>query len=465
MPDPRDPARARPGEREFPLSVEALVRVASLLLEEKIGMVWVEGEVSNLRLPSSGHIYFVLKDAKAQLPAVVWRSTAQRFRFRFEEGKKFLVRGRLSVFADQGKFQLYVEGAEPAGLGAAALALEQLKKKLAAEGLFDAKRKRPLPRLPRRIGVVTSVTGAAVRDIIRVVERRYPTPILIVATKVQGDGAAAEIADAIRRIGRVKGIDVVIVGRGGGSSEDLSAFDAEPVVRAIAGSPVPVISAVGHETDVTLADLAADVRAATPTAAGELAVPERALLRQELEKLQQRLAREARLSVGELRVKCDRLLARLGDPTRRVLRERQRLDEGLMRLEKGAREGIQVRRRLLAELEQRLARRSPRARLDADRARLTELIGRLTNGGRATITARRGGFEATAGRLDAMSPLKVLDRGYAIARTPEGAVITDATSVSPGDPLAIRVARGEIAVRVEKSGSGTLGDAQQREKA
>jgi exodeoxyribonuclease VII large subunit len=264
-----------------------------MVLEQRVGLVWIEGEVSNLRVHGSGHIYFVLKDAGAQLPAVMWRSTAQRLRFRLEEGKTFLVRGKPSIYQEQGKLQLYVEAIEPAGLGAAALALDQLKAKLAAEGLFGEARKRALPRLPRRIGVVTSPTGAAVRDVIRVIERRFPSSILISPARVQGDGAGAEIAFALKRLWTWPGVDVIIVGRGGGSAEDLSAFNEEIVVRAIAASPVPVISAVGHEVDITLADLVADVRAATPTAAGELAVPERAELVDKLVKVERGLGRAA----------------------------------------------------------------------------------------------------------------------------------------------------------------------------
>jgi exodeoxyribonuclease VII large subunit len=398
-------AGARPGERELPLSVEALMRAVSLLLERNIGTVWVEGEVSNLRVHGSGHVYFVLKDRGGQVPAVIWRSTAQRLRFRLADGQKLLVRARPAVFADQGKLQLYIENAEPAGLGAAALALEQLKQKLAKDGLFAAERKRSLPRLPRRVGLVTSPTGAAIKDVVTTIERRFPVAILVCPARVQGDGAAIEIAAAIRRIGRAR-IDVLIVGRGGGSAEDLSAFNEEPVVRAIASCPVPVVSAVGHEVDVTLADLAADVRAATPTAAAELVVPERTVLARQLGELESRLRRG-------IQARVDGLRARLG---------------------RG---------------EKRLAGLEPSARLAADRGKLGELEARLEAAARAGVERRRRGFAAAAARLDAMSPLRVLERGYAIARTPEGAVVTDAEQVAPGDALELRLARGALDVRVE----------------
>jgi exodeoxyribonuclease VII large subunit len=459
----RQGGQQRPGDHDRPLTVEALVRVATLLLEEKIGQVWVEGEASSVRLPGSGHVYFVLKDERAQLPAVIWRSTAQRLRFRLEEGQRYLVRGRLSIYPDQGKVQIYVDALEPAGLGAAALALEQLKKKLAAEGLFDPARKRKLPRFPRRVGVVTSPTGAALRDIIRVIERRMPTPILIAPARVQGDNAAVSITSSIIRVARQPEVDVVIVGRGGGSSEDLSAFNDENVVRAIATCPVPVISAVGHEVDVTLSDLAADVRAATPTAAGEIAVPDRAALLDELGGLSTRLGRELRHEITALRARLDRGIARLGDPRRRILRDRQRIDELAGRADAALRAKLVVRRRALDELRRRMAALHPRARLAADRAQLRELAARAEAAMKASLAARKRSFERGAARLDAMSPLKVLDRGYAIARTPDGSVITTVARVSPGDPLAVRVADGEIDVRVDRTrpaggGDGGRGD-------
>jgi exodeoxyribonuclease VII large subunit len=425
MANPPTRPTARPGDRDRPLTVEALLRVATMLLEEKIGLVWVEGEVSGLKLPGSGHVYFTLKDDRAQIPSVIWRSTAQRIRFRIEEGKRFLCRGRLGVFPDQGKIQLYVEALEPAGLGAAALALEQLKKKLAADGLFDPARKRPLPRFPRRVGVVTSPTGAAVRDVIRTIERRMPTPILVAPARVQGDGAVVGICAAIARVAQY--VDVVIVGRGGGSSEDLSAFNDEAVVRAIAGCAVPVISAVGHEADVTLSDLAADARASTPTAAAEIAVPDRAALLGELVAVTRRMQRELRHV--------------LTGP-------RQRIDELLARATSSTRAGGAVRRRALAELDRRLAALHPRARLRDDRAKLVDLEARARRAIAAAASLRHRAFERLAGRLDAMSPLRVLDRGYAIARRPDGTVVSGVEQVAPGDPLAVRVSDGDIDVQV-----------------
>ncbi|MFH0899255.1 MAG: exodeoxyribonuclease VII large subunit [Pseudomonadota bacterium] len=439
----------KPGGRDCPLSVEAVVRAAAALVEGGIGIVWVEGEISGLRIPVSGHAYFVLKDERAQLPAVMWRSSVARLRFRLEEGQRFLVRGKLSVYPEQGKLQIYVEAAEPVGAGAAALALEQLKKRLAAEGLFDPQRKRALPRLPRRIGVVTSPTGAAIRDIVRTIERRFPVPILLSPTRVQGEGAAAEIALALALLGRIPGIDVVIVGRGGGSAEDLSAFNEEVVVRAVVACPVPVISAVGHEIDVTLVDLAADVRAATPTAAGELAVPERDVLLDTLGKLEKQLERELKLGLTIRRGDLEQLAAKIESPRRRVERERQRLDDAILRAATSTRARVAAWHRVLVEQEHRLLALHPQARLTRDRAVVKEMESRMTVAMSRALEQRRQRLENAGARLDALSPLRVLDRGYAIARTISGHVVTSAAAVTPGDPLAVRLANGEIDVEVK----------------
>jgi exodeoxyribonuclease VII large subunit len=397
------PPRPRAGEREHPLTVAALVRAAATLFDQKIGLVWVEGEVSNLRTPPSGHVYFALTDARAQLPAIMWRSQARRLGFELEEGRRIVCRGKLGIYPPEGRVQLYVDAVEPAGVGAAALRLEQLKRRLQAEGCFDPARKRTLPRLPRKIAVVTSPSGAAVRDILRAVERRFPRPIVISPCRVQGEMAAADIAWAVRRAGRTPGVDVVIVGRGGGSAEDLSAFNEEAVVRAICACPVPVISAVGHESDVTLADLAADVRAATPTAAAEIAVPERDLLAGELAMLERRLRREMAHALSRLRAGLERLEARVVDPRRRLERQRQEV---------------------------------------------AALLARAAAAAQRALAARRARLAGTAARLDAMSPLRVLERGYAIARNAAGAVVTRPDMVAPGEALTVRVSGGSIDAEV-----------------
>lgn len=451
-PKPESLGDRRFGAKDRPLSVKGLVAVANRLYDQYVGTVWVEGEVSDLKAPRSGHLYFVIKDSQAQVSCVLWSSTAQRLRFRVEQGKSFLLRGRLNIYPEQGRLQLYVEAIEPAGIGADALALAQLKARLSADGLFATERKRTLPGLPKRIGVVTSPTGAAVRDIVRTIDRRYPVPIVLSPSRVQGESAGAEVANAIARICRYhqrQPIDVLIVGRGGGSAEDLAIFNEEVVVRAIAAAPMPVVSAVGHEVDVSLADLVADVRAATPTAAAELVVPERRVLRRELAKTRARLLREIDVCLREHRTILERTQSRLGDPTRLVERARQLLDEKQERMEKIVRTAVAERRRSLSGAQNRLAALHPTARIVADRAKLVELVGRAKAATTAQLYERRGRFESASAKLGALSPLKVLERGYAIARTSDGTVLTDAQRVNKGDELVVRVARGEVKTRVE----------------
>jgi exodeoxyribonuclease VII large subunit len=417
----------RPGARELPLSVTQVIQGASRVLERTVGVIWVEGETASVTNPSSGHVYFVLKDKGCQLRAVMWRSDAQRLRFKVEEGMRLRVRGRLGIYERDGKFQMYVQTAEPAGLGADALALEQLKKKLAAEGLFDQARKRPLPLVPRRIGLVTSKSGAAVRDVINAVQRRFPVPILVADATVQGADAPRTIVWALRAIATTD-VDVVILGRGGGSRSDLAAFNDERVVRAAAACPVPLISAVGHEIDVSLTDLVADVRAATPTMAGEMAVPVLAELAAALAKEERRLEREIRLVVRDARNK---------------------LDQGFDTLEHRVRARFAAGRAHLASLEQRLQARHPRAQVLEHRAQLGALEARAARALRSRLDASGRALGTLSGRLDAMSPLRVLDRGYAIA-TAGDHVLSGADSVAVGAAIDVRLARGRLGCRVER---------------
>jgi len=440
------------GTREQPLGVAEVVRHAGRVLDG-LGLVWLEGEVAQVSQPGSGHVYFSLRDRDCVLPAVMWGRDAQRLRFKLEAGQRLRVRGRLGVYDRDGKMQLYADFAEPAGLGAEALALEQLKAKLAAEGMFAASKKRPLPRFPRRIGVVTSKTGAAVHDIIRTVHRRFPTAILIADCAVQGPSAPAQIVNGMAMVVRA-GVDVVIVGRGGGAVTDLTAFNHERVVRTISRCPVPVISAVGHEIDLSLADLAADARASTPTAAAELAVPDGAMLADVLTKERRRLDREL---------------------THRLDRARQDLDRAAMALHARGERALTVTRRRLHELQQRLAGLHPKARILARGAELGELQRRLLAAhpgprlARAQhahaqlvarrdaamhrlLEARRGELARIGAQLHALSPLAVLDRGYAmVAREADGAreIIRDVNDVVDGEPLRVRLARGELDVVVK----------------
>ncbi len=386
--------------REQPIGVADVVRLASRALDQ-LGLLWLEGEVTQVSKPASGHLYFALRDRDAVLPAVMWARDCQRLRFRIEPGQRLRVRGRLGVYDRDGKMQLYADFAEPAGLGAEALAREQLKQKLAAEGVFA--RKRPLPRFPRRIGVVTAKHGAAVHDIIRTVQRRLPTPILIADVAVQGPNAPHQIVNGMAMVVRA-GIDVLIVGRGGGAATDLSAFDHERVVRTIARCPVPVISAVGHEIDLSLADLAADARASTPTAAAELAVPDGAVLRELLDKERSRLDRELHHVLD---------------------RARQDLDRHALRL----------------------ANAHPQARIVQHRTALQALEGRCKAAWTAVLERRRSELARLAAQMHALSPLAVLERGYAVVSAGEQ-IVRDATQVAPGDRLAVRVARGTLAAVV-----------------
>jgi exodeoxyribonuclease VII large subunit len=421
-PAPAAPRRGpRPGDREHPLSVSAVLTAATACLERGIGTVWIEGEIVSLSRPSSGHVYFCVKDDRAQLRAVMWRADARRLRFRIEDGQHLRCRGQLGIYERDGKFQLYVGFAEPAGLGADALAFEQLKARLVADGLFEPARKRPLPRLPRRIGVVTSRTGAALRDIIRVVHRRFPVPLLVADAQVQGADAPRQIVAALRAVAAQR-VDLVIIGRGGGSASDLAAFNDERVVRAVAACPVPTISAVGHEVDVSLTDLAADRRAATPSNAGEIAVPVLADLAAELAKQERRLHRELALRLRSARQELDQLAA----ATR-------------------GRVGVSVAkgRRALGDAERRLTAQHPRARVAADRGAVRQLEARAAAAIHRARERRSRAFWDLAGRLDALSPLRVLERGFAIATAGEH-VLVAADQVAVGDAVAVRLAAGAL---------------------
>lgn len=422
------------------------------LLETRFLEVWVEGEISNCKLWNTGHLYFTLKDPNAQLKSVMFRSALRYLRFKPADGMRVIARGRVSVYDPKGEYQLVCEHLEPHGLGALQLAFEQLKTRLHAEGLFDATRKRPLPALPRRIGVVTSLDGAAIRDIIKVLTRRYPNAqVVIRPARVQGDGAAAEVARALRALARVPNVDVIIVGRGGGSIEDLWAFNEEAVARAIAAMPVPVISAVGHETDVTIADFVADVRAPTPSAAAELVVARKDDFCGRIDRLGERLRAAAAGRVRRIDARVHELMRRpgmSGYPARLAMRGRHtaELSHQLRRLA-----SAQVSRptRLYHALRLRLERHDLRRVLGSIRTRLVSADARLG----ATIGKTRHAADArlrsAAARLDSLSPLAVLGRGYAVCWNAERtAIVRDAAAVAPGDAVSVTLARGEIACAV-----------------
>ncbi|HLT40944.1 MAG TPA: exodeoxyribonuclease VII large subunit [Enhygromyxa sp.] len=459
------PFGQRPGAaREAPrrprvLSVREAVDLANRALEHGVSLIWVEGEVSNLVLARSGHAYFTLKDQNAALPCAMWATSLRRLRFRLDEGQRLRVLGRMGIYASSGRFQLYVERAEPAGLGELTLALEQLKQKLAAEGLVAVERKRPLPSWPRIVGVVTSPSGAAVHDIVKVIRRRMPTPVLLSPAKVQGPEAPSELTIALRRLCRVPNVDVIIIGRGGGSTEDLWAFNHEGLARAIATCPIPIVSAVGHEVDVTICDLVADRRAATPSQAGELVVPDRQLVLERLRDRERRLLRNLERRTLDLGTRLHAVSNRIERWGRSWARhEREHLQGARRRLEQCARASLLESERRLDGLAERLESVHPRARIAAERRRLHELERRLVRAGRSLTTDLRPRLARAAGKLDALSPLSVLGRGYALVADHEGKLIRDATSVAQGDALTVRLAHGRLEVEVVRSD----GDEEQR---
>jgi exodeoxyribonuclease VII large subunit len=443
------------GRQRIVFSVSDLTADIRNILENAYSEVWVEAEISNCRLWNTGHLYFTLKDPGAQIKAVMFRSDVRTLKFKPEDGLHVVVRGRLSVYEPKGEYQIVCERMEPHGLGALQLAFDQLKRRLQAEGLFDAARKRPLPALPRKIGIVTSLDGAAIRDILKVLGRRYPNAhIVIRPARVQGDGAAAEVAQGIRDIVKVRGIDVVIVGRGGGSIEDLWAFNEEPVARAIWMSPVPIISAVGHEVDVTIADFAADVRAPTPSAAAEMVVARKEDFCNHIERLSDRLSGSIRASVARLESRVHQLNRRpgfAGWSARLALRGRH-CAETTHALRHAARSALSRRLRAYQALRLQLEQFDLRRRLGRVRARLVGVEGAL----RAAAMHRRHRAEARlhtcAARLESLSPLAVLGRGYAVvwdeSRTH---VIRKATDVKPGDGVRLTLSEGEVTCEVVKT--------------
>jgi exodeoxyribonuclease VII large subunit len=421
------------------------------LIELTLPYLWVEGEVSNLARPPSGHLYFTLKDAGSQVRCVMFRSQTRLVTGAPRDGQRVLVRARPSLYLARGDFQLLVEYLEDYGAGDLRRAFELLKQRLQAEGLFDPARKRPLPAFPRRIGVVTSPTGAAVRDILHVLARRFPAcPVLVYPVSVQGADAAPEIAAALGLAGERGECDVLILARGGGSLEDLQPFNEEVVARAIAASPVPVVAGIGHEVDVTIADLVADLRAPTPSAAAEAVSPDREAWRQGVGRLAGRLARAARRRLARERERLAWLRRRLPPPRRRIEDEAQRLDGVALRLATALRRRVERHRARLAELSRRLERQSPRARLAALRAREHGLARRLDLAWRRLAERRRGQLAGLVRALEAVGPGGTLRRGYAIlTRETDGAVVRSVEQVAAGDPVHARVADGALGCRVE----------------
>jgi exodeoxyribonuclease VII large subunit len=450
--DPPPAAERRAPERRI-YSVSELTAAIRALVETQFGEIWLEGEISNCKVWNTGHMYFTLKDGGSQIKAVMFRTAVRYLRFKPEDGLRVVARGRVGVYEPKGEYQIVCEHMEPHGLGALQLAFDQLKKKLQAEGLFDAGRKRPLPALPRRIGIVTSLDGAALRDILKVLRRRAPNAsVLIRPARVQGEDAAADVATALRMIGKVPGVDVVIVGRGGGSIEDLWAFNQERVARAIAACPVPVVSAVGHETDVTIADFVADLRAPTPSAAAEMVVAANDDFCQRIDRLTGRLRAAARADLQRRRNGVHVLTSRrglAGFHARLAMRGRHAA-EITHQLRGAVRLMIEGRARHYRSLRQRLEQRDLARSLASMKGRLATANGRL--GGAADRTRHRADarFRALAGRLENLSPLAVLGRGYAVCwNADRTAIVRSAATVSEGDRVHVRLANGELDCRVE----------------
>jgi exodeoxyribonuclease VII large subunit len=447
---------ANPGGTRKIWTVSELNRAAGELLEEAFPRVWVEGEISNWKVYGSGHAYFSLKDDGGQIAAVLFRAAAKNFRFEPRDGLAALAAGRVSIYGQRGQFQLIVDELEPRGKGALQLAFEQLKEKLLKEGLFDAARKRPLPALPRTVGVVTSPTGAVIRDIITVLGRRFANVrVLLNPVRVQGEGAGAEIAAAIGELCRRGDVDVIIVGRGGGSMEDLWAFNEEVVARAIAAAAVPVISAVGHETDFTIADFVADLRAPTPSAAAELVVKSKDALEDRITTLERQLRAACGSRLARARHRLDSLAVHrmISDGRRRLRDLAQEVDDLEGALHRAGAETSAARRRALERLAGALAHLSPRARWALLGERLANAHARLAAAARRSL-ARRGKRAAVlAGTLDALSPLGVLGRGYSICRRLPGLeIVKDAATVAAGGEVEVLLHRGRLWCTVKGAG-------------
>ena len=422
------------------------------LLEAEFGQIWITGEISNLTIPRSGHFYLTLKDQQAQIRAVMFRTQQRYLDFEPSDGQEVLVRGRVSVYEPRGEYQIIVDYMEPRGQGALKIAFERLKSRLAEEGLFDEARKKPLPFLPARVALVTSPTGAAVRDFIRVARDRFENTHLMVApVRVQGEGAAGEIVQALADLNRWGKADVIVLTRGGGSIEDLWAFNEEEVARAIAASDIPVVSAIGHEIDFTISDFTADLRAPTPTAAAGLVFREKSALKDHVTGLLSRLTREARSGLSLVRERVAHAATRLGDPSRRLADRRLRLDDAQEALIGLVSNRIEAGRESVRIAETGLALTDPRARLRLYQSRLESLEQVLIGTGRTRLDRTRNRMSMLAARLSDLNPLAVLKRGYAVVRKPPDLkVLRSVSEVVLGQRLQVLLGEGEMNVVVDE---------------
>src|SRR5271155_5563820 len=446
-------------------SVRALVAAVRGLVERQFSDCWVEGEISNLRIPDSGHLYFTLKEEAAQIRVVMFRSSAKLLRFRPENGLQVTVRGRITVYEDRGELQISAEFMEPKGAGALQLAFEQLKARLQAEGLFEASRKKAIPPLPQRIGIITSPQGAALRDILNILARRHHSAnVLIYPAQVQGDSAAGEVIAGLRyfqqesqRERRRSGaVEVIIIARGGGSVEDLACFNHEGLARAVADSKIPVISAIGHETDFTIIDFVADLRAPTPSAAAELVIRSRQEIEAQAEDLYRRLEHGIRyrllMARQELTERAQHgAFARMMDG---IHRRQQRLDEQRFRLEKAERQFLERCHRRCENVTAAVRYYDVRRRLSAIRQQLIAQTANLASAAQTRLLQNRTAFERHSATLQALSPMAILNRGYALVFDAQGQLVKDATRLTPGDDISARVARGRLRARVTATEPG-----------
>ena len=435
-------------------TVRDLIASLRTRLEREYTDVWIEGEISNFRAHGSGHLYFTLKDGSAQIRVVMFRSSAKLLRFRPEEGMQVIARGRVTVYEERGELQVSAEYLEPKGAGALQIAFEQLKAKLQAEGLFEESRKKAVPALPRRIGIVTSPQAAALRDILNILHRRHHTvSVLIFPAQVQGLEAPIEVSAGIRYFNKARNVEVIIVARGGGSVEDLAAFNHEGLARTVASSEIPVISAVGHETDFTILDFVADLRAPTPSAAAELVIRSRQEIEEQSEGLRERLARAMRYRLLMARQSVTEMaqhgaFARMMDA---LGRRQQRVDELLYRMETAERRVIEQQRRRWETAAGAIRHYDVRRRLAAMREQLESRTAALGASFRTLLMRRRGRLEQLAGELGALSPVAILERGYALVFDSSGNLVKDSEQVQAGEEIRARVARGEIKAVIKKS--------------
>jgi len=444
----------RPPERRI-WTVRALVSAVRSHIEREYSDCWVEGEISNLRIPDSGHLYFTLKEESAQIRVVMFRSSAKLLRFRPENGLHVTVRGRITVYEDRGELQISAEFMEPKGAGALQLAFEQLKARLQAEGLFEASRKKPIPPLPQRIGIITSPQGAALRDILNILARRHRSAnVLIYPVQVQGDSAPGEVMAGLRYFHkdfRPSGaVEVIIIARGGGSAEDLAGFNHEGLARAVADSKIPVISAIGHETDFTIIDFVADLRAPTPSAAAELVIRSRQEIEAQAEDLYRRLERGLRyrllIARQELTERAQHgAFARMMDG---IHRRQQKLDEQRFRLEKAERQLLERCHRRCENVSSTVRHYDARRRLAAIRQQLQAQVANLAAATHTRLLESRGTLDRRTASLEALSPVAILNRGYALVFDANGRLVKDAARLNAGDDLSARLARGRVRARV-----------------